>query len=109
MRHHILTTSVFTPVCRMYTEAKMCGPKGDALLHSILFSLLVQGRLRSAIEFVEFLLRQNDLSSAVALCWKSWQSDVLTLPLQQACDALGRLRLFDLILKTIFVFCTSQI
>ncbi|CAD5125674.1 DgyrCDS13876 [Dimorphilus gyrociliatus] len=49
--------------------------KRTKVLHSILYTLLIQDELRAAVELVELLIRQKDLKLAATLC----QSDELNL------------------------------
>ena len=50
--------------CCRDTDSQAAGSRGSRTLHAILYTLLIQGRLKSAVEFVESLLRDGDLGAA---------------------------------------------
>ena len=64
---------------------------GQALLHSVLYSLLLQQRLSSALMLVEFLIRQTGTKKALTLAGQPQEIQVSNLELlqeQQVCNTL---------------------
>ena len=83
------TPAMHAWVCQLNTlgEDKVHGRRGMRSLHAMLYTLLLQRQLRSAVELVEFLLRQDKVGKAATLCRakKDTKARILSL-LQEVCS-----------------------
>ena len=88
------------------SDARLAGAAGSRLLLSLLYSFLQQYQLRDALYVTEFLVRQSDVSKAVAMSQQDEATKVSLLTLlQQVREVANDLRRRYNI--NIFKFCVT--